>query len=546
MTFRLATIVSGVIFIYSALIFKIYYLQIEKGQDYIDKAKVQAGSAGLLQARRGNIYFTYKNYNLIPAAINKDYPVIYAVPKEIQDKDGAASVISQILGLEKDKVAAMLSKPNDLYELLLVKASLEQVQEIQGAKIAGVYIDDKNFRFYPFESLAAHILGFLSPSDEDDQILGRYGLEAYYEDSLSGRAGHLDGAKVIEPRHGENLLLTIDRNIQARGEEILGDLIDQYNAVGGAMIVADPKTGKILAMASAPNFDPNNYSEYSVKNFLNPTVEFVYEPGSIFKVITMSAGIDAGKITPETTYYDSGSVTLNGRTIKNWDNKAHGTQTMTQVIEQSLNTGAVFAQRQTGRGDFYKYVEQFGFKDLTLVGLPDEVSGNLINLEKNIRDINFATASFGQGISVTPIELISAIGAIANDGVLMRPFLIEGTAPQVLRRVISQETADQVTAMMVSAVKNAKIAQIPNYKIAGKTGTAQVPDFVRGGYTHQVINTYVGFAPASDPKFIILVRLDKPEGAPLAGLTVVPAFRDLAHFILNYYNIPPDDLAISD
>ena len=299
-------------------------------------------------------------------------------------------------------------------------------------------------------------------------------------------------------------------------------------------------------MASAPNFDPNNYSEYSVENFLNPTVESVYEPGSIFKVITMSAGIDAGKITPETTYYDSGSVTLNGRTIKNWDNKAHGTQTMTQVIEQSLNTGAVFAQRQTGRGDFYKYVEQFGFKDLTLVGLPDEVSGNLINLEKNIRDINFATASFGQGISVTPIELISAIGAIANDGVLMRPFLIEGTAPQVLRRVISQETADQVTAMMVSAVKNAQIAQIPNYKIAGKTGTAQVPDFVRGGYTHQVINTYVGFAPATDPKFIILVRLDKPEGAPLAGLTVVPAFRDLAHFILNYYNIPPDDLAISD
>jgi len=542
MTFRLATIVFSVIFVYSALIFNIYYLQIEKGQDYINKAKVQAGSAGLLQARRGNIYFTDKNYNLIPAAINKDYPVIYAVPKEIKDKESVAGIISQILGLEKDKLIFKLSKPNDLYELLLAKASPEQVQAIQEAKIAGVYIDDKNFRFYPFESLAAHILGFLSPSDEDDQIIGRYGLEAYYEDSLSGRAGHLDGAKVIEPQHGKDLILTIDRNIQARGEEILGDLINQYNAVGGAMIVADPKTGKILAMASAPNFDPNNYSEYSVKNFLNPTVESVYEPGSIFKVITMSAGIDAGKITPETTYYDSGSVTLNGRTIKNWDNKAHGTQTMTQVIEQSLNTGAVFAQRQTGRENFYKYVVQFGFKDLMLVGLPDEVSGNLINLEKNIRDINFATASFGQGLSVTPIELISAIGAIANDGVLMRPFLIEDTPPQVVRRVISQATADQVTKMMVSAVKNAQIAYIPKYKIAGKTGTAQVPDFVHGGYTHQVINTYVGFGPATDPKFIILFRLDKPEGAPLAGLTVVPAFRDLAHFILNYYNIPPDDL----
>lgn len=544
MTFRILVIVIGVFFIYSSLIFKIYYLQIERGSDYIQKAEAQFGSTGLLQPWRGDIYFTDKNGNLIPAAINKNYPTVYAVPKEVKNLEEAAAVLSKILGLEEDRLKAMFGKPpTDLYELLLVKASSGQVAAVKAANLAGIYIEDKNFRFYPFESLAAHLLGFIAPSEKDDQIVGRYGLEFYHEDSLSGRAGSFEGNKVKEAENGKDLFLTVDRNIQARAEEILRDLVDKYNAAGGVVIVADPKTGKILALGAAPSFDPNRYSDYPVKDFLNPAVEALYEPGSVFKVITMSAGIDSGKITPETTYYDSGFVTLNGRTIKNWDNKAHGTLTMTKVIEQSVNTGSVFAQRKTGKDLFYNYLVNFGFDEPTVIGLPDEVSGNLVNLEKNARDINFATASFGQGISVTPIELISAISAIANDGILMRPFLTNDVSPQVVRRVISKETAGQVTEMMVSAVRSAQVAHIPNYKIAGKTGTAQVPDFVNGGYTNQVINTYVGFGPATDPRFIILIRLDKPEGAPLAGLTVVPAFRELAHFILNYYNIPPNDFS---
>lgn len=542
MTFRLFILAIGIFFIYSSLIFKIYYLQIEKGGDYIQKAEAQYGSTGLLQPRRGNIYFTDKNDNLIPAAINKDYPVIYAVPEEVKDIEATTAALVRILNLEEGTVRKKLSKSNDLYELLLAKALPEQVAQIKLSGLSGVYVEDKNFRFYPFESLAAHVLGFVAPSDKDGQILGRYGLEFYYEDALSGQLGKFDGNKIKEAEDGRDLLLTIDRNIQARAEEILGELVDKYNATGGVVIVADPKSGKIQALGALPFFDPNHYSDYPVKNFLNPAIEAVYEPGSIFKIITMSAGIDSGRITPETTYYDSGSVTFNGRTIKNWDNKTHGKLTMTQVIEQSVNTGSVFAQRKTGKDIFYNYLLKFGFNEPIAIGLPDEVAGSLKNLGANARDINFATASFGQGISVTAIELLSAISAIANDGVLMRPFLTQDASPQVLRRVISKETADQVTDMMVSAVRSAQVATIPNYKIAGKTGTAQVPDFVHGGYTNQVINTYVGFGPASDPQFIILIRLDKPEGAPLAGLTVVPAFRELAHFVLNYYNIPPDDL----
>jgi cell division protein FtsI/penicillin-binding protein 2 len=278
---------------------------------------------------------------------------------------------------------------------------------------------------------------------------------------------------------------------------------------------------------------------------MNPTVQSVYEPGSIFKVITMASALDAGKITPETTYYDSGELTLNGHTIKNWDLKANGTISMTNVIERSVNTGAAFAERQLGHENFYEYLKKFGFKDVTNIDLPGEVVGSLIPLEQDVRDINYATASFGQGISTTPIRLLMAVSSIANGGYLMRPYLNAENKPERLGRTISQEASRQMIDMMVSAVDKALIAKIEGYSVAGKTGTAQVPRLGgAGGYTDEVINTYIGFAPAYDPKFIILIRLDKPYGAPLAGLTVVPTFRELADFVINYYNIPPDRIDI--
>jgi len=260
----------------------------------------------------------------------------------------------------------------------------------------------------------------------------------------------------------------------------------------------------------------------------------------------MAAGIDSEKITPETKYYDPGSITYNGYTIKNWDLKSHGWITMTETIEQSINTGAAFAERQTGHEKFYDYLLNFGFSDKTDISLPGELLGNLRNLTGNTREINFATASFGQGVSVTPVQLIGAISAIANGGNLMRPYFLDSEQPKIVRRVISEKAARQVSEMMVSAVNKAVIAHINGYNIAGKTGTAQVPDLINGGYTNQVINTYVGFAPAYNPKFAILFKLNRPKGAPLAGLTVVPAFREMAEFIINYYNIPPDNLAVKE
>jgi len=342
--------------------------------------------------------------------------------------------------------------------------------------------------------------------------------------------------------------LTIDPNIQIEAERILDKLVSECKAKGGSVIVEDPKTGKILAMGGYPNFDPNDYGKFPIANFLNPTTQQIYEPGSVFKIITMATGIDSGKITPETKYYDTGSVTLNGRTIQNYDIKTHGPygwETMTNVIEHSINTGAVFAQRQIGRDIFTKYLTSFGFGEKTGIDLPGELNGDLRRLSPKEKDIAFATASYGQGVAVTPTELITAVAAIANGGNLTRPYLNSALEPKVIRRVIRESTAQQVTAMMVSAVDKAGVAKITGFTIAGKTGTAFVPDFKNGGYTDNVINTYVGFGPTSDPKFVALIKLNEPQGAPLAGLSVVPAFRELAQFILNYYGVAPDRITNS-
>lgn len=528
MKFRSSFLLIFFLFLYLSLIFNIYNLQIRKGDYYTARAASQSRLAGFLDSVRGAIYFTDRNSNLIPAVINKEYPVIYAVPKEISDPAAVAGKLASVLGLDQSKLLVSLSKPSDPFEPILKKAADSQVAAVRNENLSGVYVDQERFRFYPFGKLASQVLGFLAPTADNPVPEGKYGIEEKFNQALNGK-------------DSENIVLTIDPNIQTRAEEILAGLISQFKAEGGTVIVQEPKTGKILALGNQPSFDPNNYGDYKLNVFMNPAVQSIYEPGSIFKVITMSAGIDSGKITPDTVFTDTGSVTLDGRTIKNWDKKAHGKVTMTEVIEQSINTGAVFAARKTGKDIFYKYVLDFGFSDLTGIELPGEVAGDLKVLKSSFRDINFATASFGQGVAITPIGLIGAVSAIANQGILMRPFIVSETKPQIVRQVISPESAKAVTGMMASAVKKAQIAQIPKYDIAGKTGTAQIPDLVRGGYQEQYIHTYVGFAPAYNPRFTILLKLNKPN-VTLAGMTVVPAFRELAEFILNYYNVPPDHL----
>ncbi|MEK7076920.1 MAG: penicillin-binding protein 2 [Patescibacteria group bacterium] len=530
---------------YSFLLVNLYQIQVTNGAYYAEKAGARSALSGFLDPERGTIYFTDKNGTQFAAAINKDFPIVYAVPRAVQDPEAAADALAPLLGIERESILKKLLKQNSKYELLAERVSEGVASQVDALKMKGVYADTARKRFYPFGALAAHLLGFVGPNEKDSGASGHYGLEKFYETELSGVSGKIKGNKTIPSVPGEDIALTIDLNIQTEAERILYGLVQKYKAAGGGVIAADPRTGKILAMASRPNFDPNRYSEANLRDFINPMTQELYEPGSVVKALTMASGIDAGKIEPGTTYVDKGFVVLNGKTIRNADfakRGGYGKITMTNVLEHSLNTGAVFVQRELGRELFQQYFSDFGLSERTGIDVGGEVEGNLHQLNPKERDIAFATAAYGQGIAITPIELLSAVGAIANGGELMRPYVNAAFSPEVIRKVVSEDAARKTAQMMVSAVDKAEIAKVSGYAIAGKTGTAYVPDFKKGGYTENVINTYVGFAPASDPRFIILVKLDNPAGAPLAGLSVVPAFRDLAQFMLNYYNIPPDRL----
>ncbi|MBI2582973.1 penicillin-binding protein 2, partial [Candidatus Azambacteria bacterium] len=338
-------------------------------------------------------------------------------------------------------------------------------------------------------------------------------------------------------------------NIQFKTEEALKRAMEKFGPEEGTALVMETKTGKMLAMASQPAFNPNAYGETKgVKQFLNPAVSKIFEPGSVFKAITMAAAIDSGAVSSNTVYTDTGEVRIGGYTIKNSDLKAHGTMTMTNVLEKSLNTGAIFAVRKTGFEKFRSTVAAFGLGEKTGVDLAGEIAGNLSNLKRD-SDIAFATASFGQGIAVTPIELLAGISAVANSGKLVKPYLVEKIVLpdgrveeqrlEEKRQVIKTETSSTVTAMLISAVENGygKPARIPGYFVAGKTGTAQVPSPDERGYSDKTVHTFVGWAPAYDPKFTMLISFRNPQGVRFAEGSAAPIFNEVGSFILNYYEV---------
>jgi len=339
----------------------------------------------------------------------------------------------------------------------------------------------------------------------------------------------------------------------------LAEAASRHGADGGSVVVIEPSTGAILAMCSWPDYDPNNYTDVKDINiYNNPAVFEQYEPGSVFKVITTAAGIDSGKISPETYYQDKGFVIIEGwpKPIKNSDFESfggHGQVNMMTMLELSLNTGAIFAMQKTGIHEFADYVGKFGFGEKTGIELETEAVGNINSLRAdNIRPVEAATASFGQGITVTPLQMTSAFAAIVNNGILMQPHLVKEvispngnkvkTEPREIRRVISERAALLVTGMMVSVVENghSKQAGVEGYFIGGKTGTAQVADKERKGYSAKTIHSFIGFGPVDDPKFVMLVKLDDPKDARFAESSAAPLFRQIAEFILNYYQVPKE------
>ncbi len=474
-------------------------------------------------------------------ATNKKFPLVYATPATLVDPVATANQLAVILKIDQTTLQTLLGSGSTTSKILARKITPEQADAITKLNIKGMGIRYETDRFYPANSFLSKVIGFLGFGENGR--LGQYGIESYFDNELSGQA-----EDITSPRP-DNVILTVDRNIQLFVESKLHDVLTKWRAAGGSIIVQDPQTGKILAMADEPTFDPNNYSSSPTSSFINQNVQEMFEPGSSFKPITMAAGIDSGKVTPNTTFSDPGIIEIAGRQIHNFDGLAHGTVTMTQVLEKSLNTGAAFVENLVGQDNFLNYVINFGFGQKTGVDLPGEVSGDVANLYSG-RQVNFVTASFGQGIAVTPIQLITAYSALANGGKLMKPYIVdriihEGgtedvTQPEVVSIPISEKTSAKIRTMLVSVVDiGFDKARIKGYDVAGKTGTAQIADG-KGGYQDGVfIHDFVGFAPASNPKFVILIKMDKPQGITFAADSLSPTFRDVAAYLLNYYNVPP-------
>jgi cell division protein FtsI/penicillin-binding protein 2 len=358
-----------------------------------------------------------------------------------------------------------------------------------------------------------------------------------------------------EPRSGVDLVLTIDRTLQALTEAELARALSDTGAKSGTIIAMDPRTGAILAMASLPTYDPNDYIETSTSRFVNPAVSAPYEPGSTFKVLTMAAALQEGRVTPNTVYNDTAWIEVGGQVIRNWDRKGHGPSTMIDLLANSLNVGAATLATQMGGQTFYRYLQAFGIGRPTGIDLQGEASGSLrMPGDLDWHESDLATHSFGQGLSTTPLQLISAVAAVANDGIQMRPFVVAQKVdgeqiltakPIPLERVISVQTAHTLTNMLEQAVlRENALARVPGYRIAGKTGTAQIP--IPGGYDDPwTIASFVGYGPVSDPRLIILVKLDRPTSSPYGGQTASPVFARLAARMFVLLGVPPDEARAS-
>lgn len=563
---RVNVLMVGVVFFALVVVGRLFYIQVLSGSYYSALASGQHQIYEDLVPTRGEIYIEDKfSRNLIPLVVNKKMYLVYAVPNAIEDPLSVASELAGPLDLERDELIDKLSKEEDLYEPLKKEVSEEIRNEIAEKKIRGIGFTPMDVRYYTENEFAAHILGFLGY--DGDTRVGRYGLEGFYDDQLSGEKGFLaaekdalgkfvvGGTKLFEEaKDGDDLVLTIDRVMQYRVENILKEATEEFGAEKGTIIIMDPNNGEIIAMANYPDFNPNTYNEVEdVGVFTNTAVFDLYEPGSTFKPLITAAAINSGLISPNTIINDTGSVKVDEFTIKNSDLAANGNITVTEALEKSSNIAMVEIGNMLGRDRLYSYLEKFGFTDFTGIDLDSEAATR-VSSPSTWADSDLATISFGQGIAITPLRLVNATAAIANGGKLVKPHVIkkvikhDGSEELVdssfKKEVLSKTAADTTAAMMVSVVENGngKPARIPGYKIAGKTGTAQVAKEGAAGYDPgKKITTFTGFGPVDDPKFVMLVKFNNPGGDVWGATTAAPVFKRVAKELLTYYQIAPTE-----
>jgi cell division protein FtsI/penicillin-binding protein 2 len=477
----------------------------------------------------------------------------------VADPEKMIQDLSIILGLDPLQLDTII-RSNTSYALLATNVQPEvwaQLAELKSVAIVGEAVPS---RYYPQGALGGPLMGFVAGAETGVGFRGYNGVEGNYEDILAGRTLVSTESTIpldlpvgeSELEKGSDLVLTIDRDVQFLVEQILAQAIADTGASGGTILVMNPNTGDILAMASYPTFDPNNLPLNDARLLRNPAISDTYEPGSVMKIITMASALERGAITPDWVYVDEGSYTVGGRTITNWDQRAHGVVDAQTVLVDSLNIGtAKIAVEELESNEFYEMISAFGFGLLTRVDMQGEAAGILrLPGDERWSEADLGANSYGQGMSVTPLQMLNAANAIANGGLLLQPRIVSQIIhgndvvtidPVVIRRVISERTALQVTEMMVAAVNIGldESAQLPGYTIAGKTGTADIPSPV--GYVNgATIATFIGFLPADEPQVSILVKLDQPKSNPFASQTAAPVFRQLAERLVTYLEIPTD------
>ena len=526
-----------------AIVVRLAYLQIYKGSLYEAMSLGQQSSDETSTIKRGEIFL--KNGEICLAQTKSKTNLCFSSKKISPfELEKEADFLAGFWGGTEEELLADIQN-GGLIKKEIPDSELDDLKKyLKEKNLAGVWLEETSTRFYPQGSFTSQLLGFVNNEGQ-----GQYGLESYYNDVLNGQDQQRTAeGEVIE--QGANIYLTIDYNIQYLAEKLLKEANEKWAIDSGQIVVSEPATGKIIALANFPSFDCNNYGQESdLGVFVDSVTEKLFEPGSVFKPFTMAAGLEEQLVTPETKYTDNGFVNVGGKDIYNFDKRVWGEQMMIDVLEESINTGAVFVEQKIGSELFWRYIKNFGFLEKTDVDLPGEIFSVNKTL-KNGKERGYASASFGQGIEITAIQLIRSFGALANNGKMMRPYVVEKivksngqtivTQPKFEKQVISEQTAAKLTAMLISVVKNGsgRLAGVSGYYIAGKTGTAQVA--VKGGYSDdKTIHSFIGYFPALNPKYLILVKLDNPKGITSSGHSATPIFQSLAKYIIDVQQIPP-------
>lgn len=540
------------------LVVRLYSVQITEHPRFAALARDEHHQTIEVPARRGDILDRNEN----PLALTVMFATVSLAGAEVKDPIATAQKLAPFAQMSVDEIIQRVDRSNKQLVPLRTGVPAATAVQIEELRLPGVYLTSTPARHYPEGSLAARTLGFVGRD-----FHGLAGIESGQDEYLAGIPGSIDterdttgqeillGRRMIEqPRDGADLVLTIDRFAQRTAERHLADAVAKNKASGGTIIVMEPATGALLAIATSPTY--NLTDEQLFRPELEPLyrpaeVTDQYEPGSVLKVITMAAGLDAGVVRPDSVVLDNGSVSIDGATVRNWNLQGNGSITMTQVLIYSSNIGAQYVANKLGPQRFYNYIESFGFGRPTGVGLPGEAPGMVRSATSpGWTRIDLITNSFGQGIAVTPMQLVSAIAAIGNDGLMMKPKLVreirgvEGTravSPEPVRQVISPETAQTLRSMLVAVLEQKALEphRIPGYRLAGKTGTADV--VADGGYrSGKTYASVIALAPAHNPRFAVLIRLDSPEGL-YGGVVAVPVLRQLLPELFNYFRVAPTE-----